>query len=232
VLTGDSGPGQPFSIAREPLAQAFRTVRSHGSGSFLVVANHWKSKGADADPLYPGDVENTDPAKDQGAFNETRVHEAQDVTAFAKAQAAKLGTDRIFLLGDFNAYTHEDPLQTLYAAGYTDLGSRLDPAEQTYSYNGLEGSLDHVLANRAALAMVTGADVWQINAQEAVAYAYSRYNYNATLLFNGSDPFAASDHDPVVVGLRMPASPGHHQHRAHQHRHHEHRHDAHQPGRR
>jgi hypothetical protein len=121
--------------------------------------------------------------------------------------AAGLKTSRVFLLGDFNAYTHEDPLETLYAAGYTDLGSTLNPSEQTYSFDGLEGSLDHVLANPAALAMVTGADTWQINAQEAVAYAYSRYNYNVTLLFNGSDPFAASDHDPEVVGLNLPSAP-------------------------
>jgi predicted extracellular nuclease len=60
-----------------------------------------------------------------------------------------------------------------------------------------------VLANAGARALVTGADIWQINAQEAVAYAYSRYNYNATILFDGTDPFAASDHDPVVAGLRL-----------------------------
>jgi 5'-nucleotidase len=118
--------------------------------------------------------------------------------------AASLGTNRIFLVGDFNSYTQEDPMQVLYSAGYTDLGSTFDPTEQTYSFDSLEGSLDHVLANAAARALVTGADVWQINAQEAVAYAYSRYNYNATLLFNGADPFAASDHDPVVVGLNAP----------------------------
>ncbi|HEY0531053.1 MAG TPA: carbohydrate-binding protein, partial [Actinoplanes sp.] len=144
---------------------------------------------------------------DQGAFNETRVHQAQDASAFAARQAAAIGTSRIFMVGDFNAYTHEDPIETLYAAGYTDLGSRFDPSEQTYSFDGLQGSLDHVLANPAALALVTGADVWQISAQEAVAYAYSRYNYNATLLFNGTDPFAASDHDPVVVGLDLPSTP-------------------------
>jgi chitodextrinase len=173
----------------------------------VVVANHWKSKGAGT-PLYPGDAEDTSsPAVDQGAFNATRVHEAQDTSAFATQVAASLGTNRIFLVGDFNSYTHEDPLEELYADGYTDLGSTLDPAEWTYSFNSLEGSLDHVLANPAARAMVTGADVWQINAQEAVAYNYSRYNYNATLLFNGSDPFAASDHDPVVVGLTLPAPP-------------------------
>jgi 5'-nucleotidase len=207
VLTGDSDAGQPFSIAREPLAQGFKKAGATDADAFLVVANHWKSKGTGA-PLYPGDAEDTSsPAADQGAYNETRVHEAQDASAFATRQAAAIGTDRIFLLGDFNSYTHEDPMETLYAAGYTDLGSTFDPSEQTYSFDGLEGSIDHVLANPAAKLMVTGADVWQINAQEAVAYAYSRYNYNATLLFSDADPFAASDHDPVVVGVNLPSTP-------------------------
>jgi predicted extracellular nuclease len=208
VLTGDSGDGQPFSIAREPLAQGFKKAGATDKDTFLVVANHLKSKGADATGLYPGDAEDTSsPAVDQGAFNATRVHQVTDMSAFATQTAASLGTNRIFLLGDFNAYTGEDPMQVLYNAGYVDLGSTLDPSEQTYSFNSLEGSLDHVLANPAALSMVTGADVWQINAQEAVAFAYSRYNYNATQLFNGTDPFAASDHDPVVVGLTLPATP-------------------------
>jgi predicted extracellular nuclease len=207
VLSNDSGPGQPFSIAREPLAQGFMKVGATSHDTFLVVANHLKSKGPGT-PLYPGDEEDTSsPAVDQGAYNATRVREVQDVNTFANQVASNLGTNRIFLLGDFNAYTHEDPMQTLYADGYTDLGSTLDPTEWTYSFNSLEGSLDHVLANPAALAMVTGADVWQINAQEAVAYNYSRYNYNATLLFDGTEPFAASDHDPVVVGLNLPFTP-------------------------
>src|SRR5262249_33612931 len=151
VLTGDSGPGQPFSIAREPLAQGFMKVGARTQDTFLVVANHLKSKGADSSPLYPGDVEDTSsPAGDQGAVNETRVREAADVNTFASQVAASLGTNRIFLVGDFNAYTHEDPLQELYSDGYTDMGSTFDPSEQTYSFDSLEGSLDHVLANAAA----------------------------------------------------------------------------------
>ena len=206
VLSDDSGPGQPFSIAREPLAQGFKKANAPDSDDFLVVANHWKSKGADSSGLYPGDAEDTSsPAVDQGGFNATRVHEAQDTVAFANQVAATLGTDRIFLLGDLNSYTHEDPMEVLYQDGYTDLGSSFDPSERTYSYNGLQGSIDHVLANAAALKMVTGADVWQINAQESVAFNYSRYNYNATQLFDGTEPFAASDHNPVVVGLTLPA---------------------------
>ena len=205
VLTTSSDDGEPFSIAREPLAQGFK--KTGGSDVFLVVANHWKSKGTGT-PLYPGDEEDTSsPAVDQGAYNATRVREAQDTITFASSAASALGTNRVFLVGDFNSYTHEDPLEALYGAGYTDLGSKFSPSEWTYSFNSLEGSLDHVLANGPALALVTGADIWQINAQEAVAYAYSRYNYNATLLFNGSDPFAASDHDPVLVGLSLPTTP-------------------------
>ncbi|WP_204358457.1 ExeM/NucH family extracellular endonuclease [Streptosporangium sp. 'caverna'] len=207
VLTGDSGPGQPFSIARQPLSQGFKKVGATDKDAFLVVANHLKSKGAGT-PLYDGDAEDTSsPAVDQGAFNATRVRQAQAVSAFASQAAADLGTDRIFLLGDFNAYTHEDPMQVLYTDGYTDLGSTFDPSESTYSFNGMQGSLDHVLANPAAKAMVTGADVWQINAQESVAYNYSRYNYNAAQLFDGAEPFAASDHDPVIVGLNLPVTP-------------------------
>ena len=207
VLATASGPGQSFSIAREPLAQGFKKIGATGADAFLVVANHWKSKGSGT-PLYDGDAEDTSsPAVDQGAFNATRVHEAQDTVAFADSVAAGLKTNRVFLVGDFNSYTHEDPMEVLHTAGYTDLGSTYDPSEQTYSYNSLEGSLDHVLANAGARTMVTGADVWQINAQEAIAYAYSRYNYNATQLFNGSDPFAASDHDPVIAGLTLPAPP-------------------------
>ncbi|MBM9506177.1 ExeM/NucH family extracellular endonuclease [Actinacidiphila acididurans] len=201
VLSNLSGAGQDFSIAREPLAQGFKAVGTADSDAFLVVANHLKSKSNDAAGLYPGDAEDTRPAYDQGGYNETRTHQAQDMLAFAQAQAQTLGTDKLFLVGDFNAYTHEDPMEYLYSQGYTDLGSTDDPNHWSYSYNGLEGSLDHVVASPAALSMVTGATVWQINAQESVGFAYSRYNYNATQLFNAGDPFAASDHDPVVVGI-------------------------------
>ncbi|MEV6596493.1 ExeM/NucH family extracellular endonuclease [Actinoplanes sp. NPDC051346] len=207
VLTTESDPGEPFSIARQPLAQGFKKAGAADGDAFLVVANHWKSK-SPGTPLYPGDEEDkSSPAANQGAFNATRVREAEAVITFAAQTADTLRTDRIFLLGDFNAYTHEDPMEKLYAAGYTDLGSAFDPHDHTYMYNGLAGSLDHILASPAAKAMVTGADIWQINAHEAVAYAYSRYNYNATLLFNGNDPFHASDHNPEIVGLNMPSTP-------------------------
>ncbi|MBI2245339.1 MAG: Ig-like domain repeat protein, partial [Nocardioides sp.] len=78
-----------------------------------------------------------------------------------------------------------------------------DPEETTYSFDGLAGSLDHVLASPAAAAMVTGVDIWNINADESIAFEYSRYNYNATD-FYAPGPYRASDHDPEVVGIDLP----------------------------
>jgi hypothetical protein len=93
----------------------------------------------------------------------------------------------------------------LYADGYDNLESTTDPDETTYSFDGLAGSLDHVLANPAAAAMVTGVDIWNINADESIAFEYSRFNYNATQLY-APDPYRASDHDPEVVGLELPST--------------------------
>ena len=48
----------------------------------------------------------------------------------------ELGTEKVFLSGDFNAYTREDPMQRLYDNGYTDIGSDQSPDEHTYLYDG------------------------------------------------------------------------------------------------
>ncbi|MCL2611636.1 MAG: ExeM/NucH family extracellular endonuclease [Nocardioidaceae bacterium] len=229
VLADDSADGQPFSIAREPLAQAFKGVGEPDADAFLVVANHWKSKGADSSGLFSDcghdasgapevgqsgaaatvtDAEDTDPASDQGGFDCTRVHEAADVSNWVSGLQTSTGIQPVFLLGDFNSYTHEDPLEYLYGRGYTDIQTHENGsgAKATYSYGGEEGSLDHALANPAALSMVTGADVWQIDGQEPVAYDYSRVNYNVTQLFSADNPFGTSDHDPEIVGLRLPTA--------------------------
>ena len=68
----------------------------------------------------------------------------------------------------------------------------------------MSGSLDHVFANAGAKAMVTGVDVWEINANESVFYQYSRFNYIGTDLYQPS-VFASSDHNPEVVGIKLPA---------------------------
>ena len=188
VLTGSA----PFADAREPLAQGFKAAGAPDSAAFAVIVNHFKSKGSGVDD-----------GTGQGNANPDRVAQAEALSDFASTFAADLGTDAVFLTGDFNSYTEEDPLQVLYGHGYTNLSSTTDPQETTYSFDGLAGSLDHVLANPAAEEMVTGVDIWNINADESIAFEYSRYNYNATDFYEPS-PYRASDHDPEVVGLDLP----------------------------
>jgi hypothetical protein len=93
-------------------------------------------------------------------------------------------------------------MQVLYDNGYEAIESGTE-GEETYVFGGLVGSLDHVLGNAAALEMVTGADVWDINADEPVGYEYGRFNANVTNLY-AENPFRSSDHDPEIVGLDLP----------------------------
>lgn len=193
ILVGD----EAFGNARQPLAQAFQPAggATDASDDVLVVANHFKSKGS-AGP-WPGDADQGD---GQGASNESRTRQATSLAAFAEERATAAGTDKVLLVGDFNAYEQEDPIMVLTDAGYTDLGPTT--GEYTYNFDGMVGSLDHVLASPAAAEAVTGTDIWNINAYEPVANEYSRYNYNATILYDES-PFRSSDHDPVLVGLDL-----------------------------
>ncbi len=194
VLTtesSDSAPVGAFANAREPLAQGFKGVGQPDSKAFAVIVNHFKSKSG------------TNDGTGQGGSNPDRVRQAEVLKTFAADFAGRLGgSGAVFLTGDFNAYTQEDPVQVLTEGGYTQLESTTAPDEESYNFAGLDGSLDHVFANAAAEAMVTGVDIWNINADESVYQEYSRYNSNVTDLYS-SAPFRASDHNPEVVGLDL-----------------------------
>lgn len=181
-----------FASARKPLAQVFKPMGAADDKKFIAIVNHFKSKGSAATP------DDTD--KGQGASNIARTKQAESLLAFSKDLQAGKGTDKVFLIGDFNAYAKEDPINVLTGAGYTDLEAGTN--KHSYLYDGMVGSLDHVLASPAAMATVTGTDIWNINSVESVALEYSRYNNNVTNYY-APDEFRASDHDPVVVGLNL-----------------------------
>ena len=183
-----------FINAREPLAQAFRLATAGGGSEFIAIVNHFQSNGSGSGL---GDVDARD---GQGASNGSRVRQAVSLVDFAESLKVSTGIERVLLGGDFNAYLKEDPIDVLIEAGYVDLGSTT--GEETYSFDGAIGSLDHVFANAEAAASVTDVDIWNINSVESIALEYSRYNYNATL-FYAPDAFRSSDHDPILVGLAI-----------------------------
>nr|WP_300339498.1 ExeM/NucH family extracellular endonuclease [Actinomyces sp.] len=195
-------------IARQPLAQEFAPTQGVGTcqvggqevkaRSFVAVVNHFKSKGSGSG------VGNADTGDGQGASNAARVAQATALTAWVNAQWA----DRpVLLLGDFNSYSREDPVRAMKAAGFALIDEVVADVGHTYQFSGRIGSLDHVLVNEAAAAMVAGAKVWDVNADESVAYEYSRAGYNVAELY-AADAYRSSDHDPVKVGLRLVGEDG------------------------
>ncbi|MCI7305988.1 MAG: ExeM/NucH family extracellular endonuclease, partial [Trueperella sp.] len=186
--------------AREPLAQEFQALDGSGKASgksFVAVANHFKSKGSLAN--------SSDTDAYQGNNNKLRVKQAQALLVWVDEQFAG---KPVFLLGDFNAYSAEDPVLTIKSAHYTDLAAELAPDQQTYQFSCYHGSLDHVFANEKAYELVAGGGVWDINADEPLAFEYSRYNYNIKYkdLYD-TTAFRSSDHDPIKINLNILGKP-------------------------
>ncbi|GIF20835.1 5'-nucleotidase [Actinoplanes tereljensis] len=174
-----------WSNAREPIAQTFTS----GTIDFTVVANHLKSKSASVTPT--GD--NIDAGDGQGPYNGDRKRQAASLATFV----ASLNTPNAILLGDFNSYTEEDPMQVLYDAGYEDVHTTHAPGKSSYVFGGESGSLDHALVTSSLASRVTGVDIWNINSVESYAFQYDGY-----APFYAPNPYRASDHDPVVIGLK------------------------------
>ncbi|MGR6963809.1 ExeM/NucH family extracellular endonuclease [Geodermatophilus sp. URMC 61] len=178
-----------WANAREPQAQTFAA----DGDAFTVVANHFKSKS-------PGDAtgDNVDDGDGQGQWNGDRVRQARSVAAFAAGLAQRTGDPDVVLMGDLNAYSQEDPVEELRAAGWTDLGERFDPGRYSYVFDGLSGSLDHALATAALTAKVTDVVHWNVNSVESPAY-----QYDGDPALYAADPYRSSDHDPLVVGIDL-----------------------------
>ncbi len=192
-----------FANAREPLAQVFEPVSSGKSKPsadqrFLAIVNHFKSKSYRAgDPI---DEANKDKGDGQGAWNAARVEQAKALVAWAAKLQGENKVKNVFLLGDFNAYSQEDPIRVIADAGYTDQGALT--RQSTYLFGGRTGSLDHVFTNASATKAAKDREVWNINSTESVGFEYSRFNNNVTDLYS-KDARRSSDHDPLVVGFDL-----------------------------
>ena len=78
----------------------------------------------------------------------------------------------------------------------------LGASAYSYQFAGQSGTLDCALANAALRPQVTGASVWHINGDEPVVMNYN-LEFKTDDPFSLADPFGASDHDPVVIGLNL-----------------------------
>ncbi|MET0449905.1 MAG: ExeM/NucH family extracellular endonuclease, partial [Aeromicrobium sp.] len=184
---------------RPGLTQAFKDANG---ATFTVVVNHLKSKGSDC--LAVGDP--TDP-NGQGNCNGVRTQAASALAAWLATDPTGQGAGRELILGDLNSYAQEDPMQVLYAAGYTEtVSAKRGPGSYTYVFDGMLGSLDHALAGSAILGEVKDAAVWNVNADEPSLIDYDMsFKAPAQDALYAPDAYRSSDHDPVVVGLDLKA---------------------------
>ena len=191
----------PFSNgSRPPLAQSFVDVAS--GRRLTVVANHFKSKGScpEDGEGEPGDRDQGD---GQGCWNASRVSAARALDLWMKSDPTGADTPHRVLLGDFNAYTREDPLRLLRSLGWRDaLPIRGDAqGHHSYVFNGQAGSLDHALVSPGLAGALTAALVWQINSDETDWFDYNLERRPPDVY--RPLPLAASDHDPLVVVLDL-----------------------------
>jgi hypothetical protein len=195
---GNSANSSSFDVVgRKPLAQTFREIATNGV--FTVVANHFKSKGS---PIAGDDADALD---GQGQSNGTRKRQAQDLASWLATKPTGTNDPDYLLLGDFNAYAKEDPLTILATSGYANL---LPNTSYSYVFDGQVGALDHALGTSSLLSQVAGAEKWHINADEPTVMDYNTEFKSAGQVNNlySPEPFRASDHDPVIVGLSLAPS--------------------------
>ena len=188
--TLEAGPFGPRS--RVPLAQAFR----HGSGpAFVVVANHFKSKGCSE-----AEGADRDQGDGQACWNALRTDSARRLMRWLETDPTGSGSDLVAIVGDFNAYAQEDPIRAFTETGWRDALDVVQ-AMQPYSFvfDGQAGRLDHALLSPALAARLAGAAEWHSNADEPENVGYQEAKSGDP----ADNPWRSSDHDPLLAGFRL-----------------------------
>lgn len=151
------------------------------SGEKMILSlNHFKSK-------RPG----------RGNYD-THLKRMQNVDSLLAMlpQAMELfGDPDILLLGDYNCYTQEQPIQAIVQAGYEDLLPLGGEGDYSYSFKGEAGYLDRCFATPAMAGQVLRVMPWHVNADWY--YSHGAYKMKDKSLHR------YADHDPIVVDVKL-----------------------------
>jgi predicted extracellular nuclease len=103
--------------------------------------------------------------------------------------------DDILLVGDYNSYTYEQPLQTIIQAGYTDVLMQHAPQGYSYVYYSEAGYLDRVFASPTMSKQVTTIQPYHLNADYFHSRGFKR-GLDDTI-------FRYADHDPILIHINL-----------------------------
>ncbi len=180
--------------SRVPVAVTFQAVADNEV--FTVVSNHFKSKGSATA------IQGVDAGDGAGNANTARDRAATQLLDWLSTNPTGTNDTDVLLIGDFNAYSQEQPITTLLSGGYTKVSTGL-----SYAFDGLWGSLDHAISSSTLTSQVAGAVKWGINAEEPTVLDYNVEFKNPTQQssYYATDAYRSSDHNPVLIGLNLGA---------------------------
>ena len=110
-------------------------------------------------------------------------------------QEQLFGDADILLVGDYNCYTQEQPIQALIHAGYEDVLMQYDSMGYSYVYHSEVGYLDRAFASPSMAVQVKAVHPYHLNAD----YFYSR-GYKRRL---DKTMFRYADHDPILISIQL-----------------------------
>ena len=129
---------------------------------------------------------------------ERRVNEAKAVLKLYNTyyQQTAIRDKDLLIMGDLNCYAFTSPIKVFTDNGLIDM-HRAFHADSSYSYmfGGLASYIDHAIGNGTMYKQITGMSGYHINSDEDDYYTYDKSGDKSM--------FRCSDHDPVLVGLKL-----------------------------
>jgi hypothetical protein len=189
-------------IQRPTQAQSF--MQKSTGANFTFVIAHLKSKGSSCATL-PG-FPDPDEGDGQGNCAGVRQAAAAAIVSWLAKNPTGVADPDILLMGDLNSYAKEDSITTLTSAGYTNLIKQfVGDSAYSFVFDGRRGYLDHALASPSMTSQVVGVAEWHINAAEPNVFDYNLEfkSANQDVVFYTPDPIRYSDHDPLIVDLKL-----------------------------
>jgi predicted extracellular nuclease len=177
---------QPLSAYRDTadhyhgrmFAQGFEETKS---GQRLIISlNHLKSKR---------------PGRTQYDTNIRRMENTDSLLVMLPKAITLYGDPDLLLLGDYNCYTQEQPIQTLVRAGYADMLPHGQSADYSYVFKGESGYLDRCFANPSMATQIVRVRPWHVNADWY--YQHGAYKMKDSSLHR------YADHDPIIVDVNL-----------------------------
>ncbi len=177
---------EPLSAYRDTTDHYYSRMFAVGfeetaSGKRLILSvNHLKSKR---------------PGRTQYDTNLKRLQNTDSLLAMLPQAVAQFGDQDILLLGDYNCYSQEQPIQTILRAGYREMLPLGSSADYSYSYKGEIGYLDRCFASPSMAPQIVRVRPWHVNADWY--YQHGAYKMKDKTMHR------YADHDPIIVDVRL-----------------------------